>query len=149
MQTPRPHNTVLARLNYGLSSRAVVAARAADVTQLALAIIGETPRTPQVREAAEGVAEAIFALRDIRRVRQEYLSCRAPPPEEASNVGGASIVEGPDPLTVNLCLVLEAMTEMKATLKRLDEYERKMRSRYKTMVRRLDYASIEALRRQS
>jgi hypothetical protein len=40
------------------------------------------------------------------------------------------------------------MIEMKATLKRLDEYERKIRSRYKKLLRRLDYASIEALRSQ-
>ena len=75
-----------------------------------------------------------------------YLSCKAPKPDEVSNAGGASVAVSPDALAVNLCLVLEAMNEMKATVRRLDEYERKMRSRYRTLVRRLDHASIEALR---
>jgi hypothetical protein len=148
MKTPRPRNKVHARLNHGLSSRVVIAARAADATKLALAIIGETPPTPGVREAAEGIAEAIFALHDIRRVRQEYLSIGAPPAGDTSNAGGERDLEGPDALTVNLCVVLEAMNEMRAQLRRLDDYERKIRSRYKKLLRRLDYASIESLRHQ-
>jgi hypothetical protein len=40
------------------------------------------------------------------------------------------------------------MIEMKATLKRLDDDERKIRSRYKKLLRRLDYTSIEVLRRK-
>lgn len=148
MKTPRPHNKVLARLNHGLTSRAVIAARAADATQLALAIIGDTPPTPGVREAAEGIAEAILALHDIRRVRQEHLSIGALPAGNTSRAGGARDLVGPDAIAVNLCLVLKAMNEMRAQLRRLDDYERKIRSRYKKLLRRLDYASIEALRSQ-
>ena len=101
-----------------------------------------------MREAAEGIAEAIFALQDIRRVRQEHLSIGAPPAGDTSMAGGARDLKGPDAITVNLCMVLKAMNEMRAQLRLLDDYERKIRSRYKKLVRRLDYASIEALRHQ-
>jgi hypothetical protein len=65
-----------------------------------------------------------------------------------TGAGGARDLEGPDAITVNLCVLLEAMNERRAQLRRLDDYERKIRSRYKKLLRRLDYASIEALRHQ-
>lgn len=153
------------RLSHGLTSRAIAAARASVVRNLARALMSEAPADSRVIEAAEALAEAILQLRAVRRARFQHLSRMAVDDDapmkdvehlldlvdevnrrKLSEAALVAIGFGPKEAEehTGLMTLLNMPHRDALALRRLEDYERKAYSRYRKLVTRFDYAVIEA-----
>jgi hypothetical protein len=152
------------RLSHGLTSAAVSQTRHTEVKELALALVPDRPLAPEVRQAAEDLADAILALHAIRRAKTDLLS-----QQYVAKVSDAETLldlithlnNGGSPESDffqaayehyeergGLQELLRRMARHSRALRRFDEYERKAHSRYRKCVMRLDHAVIEERRRR-
>lgn len=160
---------------HGLASRAPREAMSAAAEVLADALLGTSPREPQLLEAAREAAEAILYLETVRQLqcatleahaigrlktrgraaeRMQELSVSvkvddAPTWRRLRDTVAATIGgarEGELERPSQKALALE-LKGSAAELRRLADYERRAFSRRQKAIRRLDYERIEAERR--
>lgn len=162
-------------LAHGLSSRIVREALSSEVEGLAAALIGASPREPQILDAARGAAEAILHLQRVRRLRwliTDASALIATPAIDAERVRAETLYslwrQGCDPTCVRRieelrqraksgstsdadgeAALLEVLAHRPDELRRLAAYERRALSRRREALRRLDYERIEAERRRT
>lgn len=153
------------RLSHGLMSRAVAEARALEIKALGRTLTKGMKVTPDVRTAAEDVADSILSLGAIRQARLALLS--QPEPSTVSDAMNLidmiarldkgklseaellALVDEEDSSDIRShCQLLKLMTDRRRELHRIDEYERKAHSRYRKRITRFDYAVIEAQRKR-
>lgn len=162
-QTTRTHPSN--RLRHGLTSRAAAEARRPEADVIARQLMAGAPHTPEVQETAEALAEAMLALRAARRVRFELLSRQLDVtlddleetmdqlsdivfrnrPLVAARKAALKLDEDRDIAGAKRILSMPFRDAME--LARIEDYERKIHSRYRKLVTRLDHVIIEARRR--
>lgn len=153
------------RLRHGLTSRAAAEARRPEADVLVRQLMAGAPNTPEVQETAEALAESMLALRAARRVRFELLSRQldvklADLEElmdqfEGIHFGNQPVVAArkaflkfdEDQDIAGAKRILSMPFRDARELARIEEYERKIHSRYRKLVTRLDHVIIEARRR--
>jgi len=163
-------------LRHGLFSRHARLEWSPQVESLGDALLGVSPRQPQVIEAAREAAEAILWLRQIQHWRLAMLEHAAltyanqsdaerDPALRLSEMVKGAAASDCAPLRDEVCeahdkawlvglapagdyFIHQKVAEHATELRRLADYERRANSRRRKALRRLDYERIEAERRR-
>lgn len=135
-RTGQPSN----RLSHGLRSRLLRTSREDDADALAAEILAGCPRDAEISSLARDMADAILHLSAIRVARRHLF---APPHsrdhrEAQPDEDGAG--RGTRPVS-------DVFRDGGQALRVIDDYERKAISRRNGLIRRLDYLTLEIMRR--
>lgn len=150
-------------LKHGLSSQWLFATLEDEAAELAVELIGSSPFSPRLLEAAQTAAEAILHLRHVRSMKllalneaepgraavvdiDEYfksLTAAAFGSHNGRSRGGEKIGDRDD------LALLEFMEQSGTLLRRLDDYERRALSKRSKAIRELDLMRIDIERAAS
>lgn len=150
-------------LKHGLSSQWLFETIEDQAAELAVELIGSSPRGPRLLEAAQAAAEAILHLRHIRSMKalalneaepgrptvvdiDQYfksLTAAAFGGRDGRSGGGERIGDGHD------LALLDFMEQSGTLLRRLDDYERRALSKRSKAIRELDLMRIDIERAAS
>lgn len=165
-------------LRHGLTSRYAREAARDQAGELATALIGASPATPDVMDAAYAAAEEFLHLHRVRRLRRLTFASGALPPAQGLDnppaqtdllhLTRATLLDdagsretarhaiaqhfgcSDDELVrIGQQALITSMAREPQDLRTLEEYERKACSRLRNALRRLDFERIEVERRRA
>jgi hypothetical protein len=131
------------RMRHGITSRARAEERPYDVLDLAKLLSRPAPSCHMVQQAAMDLSDAILHLNDITRAQASLLAEGCPAGRADAQPGHED--EGQGHMAHALALIIDNARSLRV----MEAYHRKARSRRDRLIKRLDHAILEARRREA